>query len=113
MPNISFSDEPCHRPEGPEMRSYRDTTIEDLQDEIRQYWDKCLAEDVTLPLLRVRVYDSNGEVSYIRKYNLFGSTDSTETEEVNVADHVLGILFSPCLIPLCFKKEIQIEYELL
>ena len=84
-----------------------------LQDEIRQYWDKCLAEDVTLPLLRVRVYDSNGEVSYIRKYNLFGSTDSTETEEVNVADHVLGILFSPCLIPLCFKKEIQIEYELL
>ena len=55
------SAEPDERLEGPRLHHFRSWTLASERTYLKNCWQKCLGSSVSLPISRVKTYDTNGE----------------------------------------------------
>ena len=51
--------------EGPSLQHYRSCKMEDISQELINTWEKCLRDNITLPVSRVWKYGSDGNLAVI------------------------------------------------
>ena len=81
--NIQFFDgtaQPRTRPQGPELATFRTTSVAQQLLQVEESWKKCLTEKVELPISRVRIDDGTGRATYMR-WPPVRSQDEEEEEE--------------------------------
>ena len=67
-------DDPDIRVEGPELLHFSNNNLQSISKHVSNCWNKCLEENITLPLKEVIVFDCDGD--YVEKI----STKQTESE---------------------------------
>ena len=74
-------DEDDWRDEGPAMCHFRSSSLKSIELRVQSSWEKCLADAVTLPIERIKLYDEEGDVSSIQHFQLFGATSAHEVTD--------------------------------
>ncbi|XP_066298089.1 uncharacterized protein [Branchiostoma lanceolatum] len=67
---VRFCDGPSHPDRlqaGPQMMHFRSSSLQSVQNYLKNTWQQCLEEEVTVPLEKIYVYEENGELQSIKK----------------------------------------------
>ena len=60
---LDGDDEPESRSEGPLLKHFSDTSLPSLQLFLFQCWERCITEDIKLPLETIRKYSASGDLT--------------------------------------------------
>ncbi|XP_035664095.1 uncharacterized protein LOC118407685 [Branchiostoma floridae] len=86
---VAFHDGPSHpdsRPSGPHMFHFRSSTLETVHEHQRDSWQKCMQDNVVVPLRKIYIYEKDGERNLTEvKYTDFLPPCEGSSEEMEAA----------------------------
>ena len=77
---LDSPEEPDDHSEGPKIHNLR-SNLDDIQKYLKTCWEKCTADNITLPLATVRLYTPTGDLGELRTME-FDSSDEDESEVI-------------------------------
>ena len=83
--------EPNFRPQGPPLHHFRSSDLKLEEQQLKQCWLKCLADETKIPHRVIRLYDDSGDCIHMIYTNFLhedgGESDDEEGDVVDERDH--------------------------